>query len=111
VIGFVVSAIPAVLLALTVSPSTALIVVAFYVSYNALESYVIAPRVYGERMRLSDVAVILAFAAGAELAGVIGALIALPIAALYPTIEEIWLRDRLPRGTVREHRALEAREE
>jgi predicted PurR-regulated permease PerM len=62
-------------------------------------------------MRLSDVAVILAFAVGAELAGVIGALIALPVAALYPTIERIWLREQLPEDTVREHRELETQGE
>lgn len=41
------------------------------------------------------------------LAGVIGALIALPLAALYPTVERIWLRRQLPSETVREHKALE----
>jgi hypothetical protein len=40
-------------------------------------------------------------------AGVIRALIVLPIAALYPSIEQIWLRDTLGKGTVDEHKALE----
>jgi putative heme transporter len=107
VIGFIVSAIPAVVLALTVSPQTALLVVGFYIAYNAVESYILSPWAYGSRMRLSDVAVVMAFVVGAELAGVIGALIALPVAALYPTVERIWLRDGLPSETVREHRQLE----
>lgn len=107
VIGFIVSAIPAVLLALTVSPQTALLVTAFYVAYNAVESYVLSPWAYGSRMKLSDVAVVMAFVVGAELAGVIGALIALPVAALSPTVERIWLREGLPAETVREHRELE----
>ena len=47
-------------------------------------------------MELSNVAVILAFAVGAALAGVIGALIALPLAAAYPAIERIWLREGPP---------------
>jgi hypothetical protein len=38
---------------------------------------------------------------------VIGALIALPVAAAYPAIERIWLRDALPPETVGEHRAIE----
>jgi predicted PurR-regulated permease PerM len=107
VIGFIVSAIPAVVLALTVSPQTALLVVGFYITYNAVESYILSPWAYGSRMRLSDVAVVMAFVVGAELAGVIGALIALPVAALYPTVERIWLREGLPTETVREHRQLE----
>jgi predicted PurR-regulated permease PerM len=107
VIGFVASAIPAVLLALTVSGTTAALVLAVYIVYNVVESYLIFPWAYGSRMKLSNVAVILAFIVGAELAGVIGALIALPIAAIYPTIERVWLRDTLPGETVKEHRALE----
>ena len=107
VVGFLVGAVPTVLLALTVSPATALMVAAFYVGYNTVETYVISPWAYGDRLKLSNVAVILAFVAGAEIAGVIGALIALPVVAIYPAIERIWLRDKLPNETVREHKAIE----
>jgi predicted PurR-regulated permease PerM len=107
VIGFPLSAIPAVLLALTVSTNTALWVLAFYVAYNTVENYLIGPWAYGDRMKLSNVAVILSFAVGAQVAGVIGALIALPVAALYPSIERIWLRDKLGSEVVAEHEAIE----
>ena len=110
VIGFIMSAVPAILIAFTVSGTTALLVVGFYVLYNAIEAYVLTPWAYGNRMKLSDVAVIIGFAAGAQLGGVIGALIALPIAALYPTVERIWLREELPDDTVREHKLIEASE-
>jgi putative heme transporter len=110
VIGFIASSIPAVLLALTVSGTTALLVTGFYLLYNAVEAYLLTPWAYGSRLKLSDIAVILGFAAGAQLGGVIGALIALPIAALYPTVERIWLRDELPDDTVREHKLIEATE-
>jgi predicted PurR-regulated permease PerM len=106
VIGFIASSIPALILAFTVSPTTALLVAGFYILYNAIEAYVISPWAYGDRMKLSDVAVILGFAAGAQLGGVIGALIALPIAALYPTIERVWLREELPPETTVEHEVL-----
>lgn len=82
-------------------PFEALVIV-FYIAYNTVENYLITPWAYGDRMKLSDLAVILALAAGAQLGGVIGALLALPIAAIYPTIERIWLRERLPEETVRE---------
>ena len=74
-----------------------------------MENYVIAPWAYGDRLRLSNLAVILAFAIGAAVAGVIGALIALPVAAVYPAIEQIWLRDALADDTVAVHRAIEHR--
>ena len=106
VLGFVASALPAAALALTVSPQTAVITIVLWIVYHTIENYFISPWAYGARLKLSDLAVVLAFAVGAELAGVIGALIALPIAALYPTVERIWLREQLPRETVSEHAAL-----
>lgn len=111
VIGFFVTMVPAVLLALTVSGTTALLVTAFYIAYNTVENYFIGPWAYGGRLRLSNLSVILAFVVGAEIAGVIGALIALPIAAIYPAIEEIWLREKLGDETVKEHTEIEQREE
>ena len=107
VLGFIASAIPAVVLGLAVSQVVALTVLGLYVAYHTLENYLIAPWVYGDRLRLSNVAVVLAFAVGASLAGVVGALIALPIAAAYPAIERIWLRDRLGDRVVKEHAALQ----
>jgi predicted PurR-regulated permease PerM len=104
VLGFIFSAVPAVVLALTRSPATALVVVLLYIAYHTIENYLIAPWVYGDRLQLSNIAVVLAFAVGAELAGIVGALIALPIAAAYPAIERIWLRDQLGDQVVQEHR-------
>jgi predicted PurR-regulated permease PerM len=101
--------VPAIVLALTVSGTTALIVAALYVAYHAVENYLLAPWAYGDRLKLSDLAVVLAFVVGAEIAGVVGALIALPIAAAYPAIERIWLREQLAEDTVHEHKAIEQR--
>jgi len=109
VVGVVLSMVPTVILASTVSPTAAILVAALYITYNMIETYVLSPWAYGDRLRVSNVATILAFAIGAELAGVIGALIALPIVAVYPAVERIWLRDELPDETVREHRALAGR--
>ena len=110
VIGFIASSIFAIAMALTVSASTAMIVAAIYLAYHLVENYLISPWAYGDRLKLSNVAVILAFAIGGELAGVIGALIALPVAAAYPAIERIWLRETLPEGTVAEHKAIETKD-
>jgi len=109
VVGFILSSIFAVIMALSVSPGTAVAVLAVYSAYHFAENYVIAPWAYGDRLRLSNLAVILAFAIGAALAGVIGVLIALPVAAVYPAVEQIWLRDALADDTIAEHRAIEHR--
>jgi predicted PurR-regulated permease PerM len=111
VIGVFLTAIPMVLLALTVSPAVAIATAIFNAAYNAVETYYISPKVYGNELKLSSLAVILGFAIGAELGGVVGALISLPIVALYPTIEDIWLRDRLAPEVLKDHRRIEQTEE
>lgn len=111
VVGMILSIVPAFLLALTVSVTTAVAVTGIYLAYNAIENYYIQPRVYGRAMRLSSLAVLAAFAVGAELAGVVGALIALPIAAMYPPLEKIWLRERLDADAVADHERIEEADE
>jgi predicted PurR-regulated permease PerM len=93
VVGILISAVPAVLLGLTVSTGTGIAVAVFFAVYNIVENYYIQPKVYGREMQLSDIAVIIAFLVGAQLGGVLGALVALPIAAIYPVVERVWLRD------------------
>jgi predicted PurR-regulated permease PerM len=90
VVGVVIATVPAVLLALTVSLPTAGIVLALYIAYQQVENYVIVPRVYRGTLELHPFAVLLAVLVGAELLGVLGVLLALPIAAAVPVIERIW---------------------
>jgi predicted PurR-regulated permease PerM len=97
VIGFFLSAAPAVLLGFVVSPAVGVMAIAFYLLYNLVENYYIQPKVYGREMKLSSLAVIASFLVGAELGGVLGALVALPVAAAYPVVERIW---RVPREDV-----------
>jgi predicted PurR-regulated permease PerM len=111
VVGFILSAAPAVLLAFVVSPVVALGVAIFYVLYNVVENYYIQPKVYGRELRLSDLAVIAAFLVGAELGGVLGAVIALPIAAMYPAVERIWFDRPETNDTADEHRRIQAQPE
>lgn len=110
VVGTIVMTVPAVTLALTVSPSAALIVLVVYLAYHLTESYVIIPRVYGHEMRLSTLAVLLAVTVGGALQGAVGAVLILPFVAAYPVVEKIWLAQRLQRDTVARHRALESAE-
>jgi predicted PurR-regulated permease PerM len=109
VLGFLISGVPAVTLASTVSGATALAVIGLYICYHLIENYYIVPRVYGKQLKLSNLAVLIAFAIGAELGGVIGAVLALPVAATYPAIEKLWLAEKLSEDTVEKHKALEER--
>ena len=93
IVGVTAITIPTVLLALTVSPSAAIIILAAYLAYQQVENYVIAPRVYQSTLQISSFAVLLAVLIGSSLLGIVGALLALPIAAAIPVIEDIWLED------------------
>ncbi|WIG59311.1 MAG: hypothetical protein OJF49_002058 [Ktedonobacterales bacterium] len=76
-----IAAVPAVAVAFTQSPLTALLTIIAYVIIQQLESNLLAPRIMSRAVRLHPLGVILALLAGASLFGVIGALIAVPVAA------------------------------
>jgi predicted PurR-regulated permease PerM len=57
-----------------------LIVIAFFVAYQQFENHVLQPLVYGRTVQLSPLAVLCAVLIGAQLAGILGALLAIPIA-------------------------------
>jgi predicted PurR-regulated permease PerM len=107
VVGTIVMTLPAVALALLVSPVKAIVVAAVYLAYHLTESYWIIPRVYGKEMRLSTLTVLLAVTVGAALQGALGAVLILPFVAAYPVVEKIWLRDQLGAKTVADHRRIE----
>jgi predicted PurR-regulated permease PerM len=70
------------------------IVLAFFIGYQQLENYVIVPRVMRNTVDLSAVAVLLVALMGATVLGLVGALMAIPIAAavkvvLSPTLTSI----------------------
>ncbi|WP_394829371.1 AI-2E family transporter [Pendulispora albinea] len=106
VVGIILATLPAALLALTVSPITAGIVVATYVVYHQIEAYMIVPRIYGSTLRLSTLAVLLALLVGGTLQGILGVVLILPIVAAYPVVERIWLKDLLGPDVIRDHEAL-----
>jgi putative heme transporter len=107
-IGPVLATAAPVLFALSKGVPVALIVLVALVLYEELESRLIIPRVYGKTLRLSPVAVTIALLMGGKLFGIIGALLALPIAAaIRATVEE--LRIDLPGESI--ERARDARAE
>ena len=82
-IGATLGAVICVLVALLVTsmwPDTVL-VAAFFVLYQQLENYLIAPRVMRGAVKLSPAAVLLAALIGGAALGLIGALMAIPVAA------------------------------
>ena len=58
----------------------ALVVIVFFIAYQQFENHVVQPLVYGRTVQLSPLAVLCAVLVGAQLAGILGALIAIPVA-------------------------------
>jgi predicted PurR-regulated permease PerM len=57
-----------------------LIVIAFFIGYQQFENHLLQPLVYGRTVQLSPLAVLCAVLVGAQLAGILGALLAIPVA-------------------------------
>jgi predicted PurR-regulated permease PerM len=72
---------PAVLASLSQGPVVTLIVLVLMLCYEEFESRVLVPLVYGRALRLPSSVVLFALIAGGTLAGILGALLALPVAA------------------------------
>src|SRR3954470_21959384 len=98
---------PAVLSALPRGLPVASVVLVSMLVYTEFENRILVPRIYWHVLRLSPTAVVLALLAGGTLLGVMGALLALPIAAgLQMMLEE--LRVEMP-GDDRDDRPERAR--
>jgi len=74
--------------------ASGVIVLIFFILYQQLENHVLQPIVYGRTVRLSPLAVLIAVLIGAELAGVVGALAAIPVAGTIQVILRDWLEHR-----------------
>lgn len=77
-IGPIVSAVPAVLIALTVNPILAVSVAAMYFVIQQFENHLIVPFIMRKAVGFSPIITIVAFMIGARFAGVVGAILAIP---------------------------------
>ena len=94
VIGPILSAIPAILVAATVSTQTAVFTLLFLLLQQQVESHVLVPKVMGRQVGVSAVGVIVALLIGGALLGIIGAVLAVPTAAIIQVVVEELLEER-----------------
>jgi predicted PurR-regulated permease PerM len=85
-VGSTIAMIPAIIIAFAISPLTALLVIALYVTYQQIESTLLAPTIYKKALRIYPSLSFIAVIIGAALYGVIGAFLALPVAASIPVV-------------------------
>jgi predicted PurR-regulated permease PerM len=70
------------------------------VLYQQLENHLLYPLVYSRTVELSPLAILIAVLIGASLAGIIGALAAIPVAGTIQVLVQEWLEYRRERLTV-----------
>ncbi|HLU31138.1 MAG TPA: AI-2E family transporter, partial [Acidimicrobiia bacterium] len=98
VVGAFIGAVPAIAVAAQEGVGLVVAVAAFLTAYQLFENFVVQPRVMTKAIDLSPAAVIIAVMVGGTLAGVTGALLALPVAAMVKiAVEQYLISTRLDR--------------
>jgi predicted PurR-regulated permease PerM len=94
IVGPVIGGITAVLVSLSVSPKLALMVGVFFLVLHQLEANVLVPKIMERRVGVSPVAVLVALLIGGALWGLVGAILAIPTAAILSIIVDQIAADR-----------------
>lgn len=80
------------LVSLSQSPQLALIVLVYYLIYMQVEAYVVSPRIMKQAVSVPGAVVVVAALAGGALLGVLGALVAIPVAAsVILVLRQVWI--------------------
>ena len=81
-VGASIAALIIVIIAFVQSPTTGIIALAFYLLYQQFENYVVQPRVFKKAVDVPGALVVIAALIGGTLLGIVGALLAVPVAAI-----------------------------
>ena len=79
--------------------TTAAIVVGVMLVYQQIENNFVQPRVLSRKLNVPPVTTLIAVLVGAKLLGVIGVILAIPLAGMLPMLERIWIRSGETRAT------------
>ena len=98
-VGAYIGAAPAVMVGFFQSGLTGILVLVYFIVYQQVENYAIQPRIMKNAVNLSPTAVIIATLVLGSLGGFAGAVLALPVAAIFKVIiVEVYLRNRVAEG-------------
>lgn len=87
-VGPIIAAIPSIIIGLTISPAMAVAVTLLYLVVQQLESNLIVPKVMERAVGLNPLLIIIALLAGGSLMGIMGAIIAVPVAVVVAAVLE-----------------------
>lgn len=93
-LGPIVGSVPALLLAFTVSPLTALLVLIVFLAANQIEAHVLAPLILAKSTDLHPITVLISILIGVGFLGLLGAFVAVPAVALTKVVLEEYLLTR-----------------
>jgi predicted PurR-regulated permease PerM len=90
-VGATLGAVVGVVAAFTQSITAGIIVLVFFVVYQQLENHLLQPLIFARTVQLNPLTVLLAILIGVELAGILGALLAIPVAGIIQIVaRDIW---------------------
>jgi len=101
IFGSILSTIPAVIVALPDGMHVALLTLAWIVGIHQIEANLLNPKIMGDAARVHPVLVVFALLGGEHIAGIVGALLAVPVLSIAQTLF-LYLRERylgVPRGS------------
>lgn len=91
IIGPIIGAAPAILLAYLAAPALALKVLIFFIVVHQIENHVIVPNIMGHTIDLHPATIIISLLMGGQLFGIVGMILAVPVAALLKVlIRHLW---------------------
>ncbi|MDR3562743.1 MAG: AI-2E family transporter [Negativicutes bacterium] len=94
IIGPIIGATPAIFLAYLMSPALALKVTLFFLVIHQIENHIVVPKIMGHTIDLHPVTVILSLLIGGQLFGIVGMIMAVPVAALLKVLfRQLWHYD------------------
>jgi predicted PurR-regulated permease PerM len=96
IIGPILSAVPAVLLAATVGPVAVIAALLLYFLVQQVENTILVPKIQGNAVKLHPAAVVFAIIVGGSLAGLLGAILALPVTAAFRDVVRYLFRRLSP---------------
>ncbi|BBB92878.1 MAG TPA: AI-2E family transporter [Methylomusa anaerophila] len=91
IIGPIIGAVPAVILAYIISPALAVKAAIFYIAIHQIENHVVVPNIMGHTIELHPVIIIISLLVGGQLAGIAGMILAVPVTALLRVLlKHLW---------------------
>jgi predicted PurR-regulated permease PerM len=94
VVGPILSAVPAALVGFTVSTKTGLLVILFFFVQQQVENHVLVPKIMSRQVGVTAVTVIVALLIGGTVLGILGAILAVPSAAILQVVIQELLDER-----------------